>query len=881
MLVKNAHYSQKRPHSVPTPWALAATDVVRSLNSELRGLASDEAERRLKTFGLNTLAHKRRLNALHIFVRQFSSPLVFILLAAAGLTTILGEWLDTLVILLAIAVNVGLGFYQEFRAENALENLSTYIVERARVIRDKIEMEVESISLVPGDIVRLSYGSRVPADLRLLEANGLLIDESILTGESLPVAKQINPLSEATSLPERTNMAFAGTLAIEGSGLGVVSATDAHTEIGHIAELVETTEREATPLQRALANLAWFIFAAVGIIVTGIFFLGLSRGESLIDMLLLASAIGVGAIPEALPIALTVILAIGVERLAKKKGVMRSLAAAETLGSATLILTDKTGTLTEADLRLTAIHTREELATKESAPETLGTLSEKERTILESALSGMAVTIENPEKPHHEWTFAGRPLEVGIVRAAKHHGIDVSHFLQPQPPPLLAFNSTNKFSIGRHHKEERFVVIGAPDVLLRRSVMSKDEFLQLETRVNDISAEGKRVLGIARMPLHAHHKLAKGAAHEGDATELEFLGVLVFKDPIRKNVRHALEKIEKLGAEVVMVTGDLKGTALSIAREIGWNIDEGAVLTGDDLKRLSDEELLQHLNRIRIFARVTPEDKQRIARAYKKLGHVVAMTGDGVNDAPTLKAVDIGVALGSGSDVAKDVADLVLLDNNFETIVEAVEEGRRMLGNMRKTFAYLLSDGLSEVFLIGGALLAGLTLPLNPLQIIWVNLFTGSLPALSFAFDSHVDQGRAKGGIFSREVKILTVGIGTLTSLLLFALYWGLHESGIPIEEARSILFLCFSSYVLVITYSFRSLRRPLLSYPVFSNTMLNGSVAIGMCLIVASVTVPVLRDLFEIAAPPLKLLWIPAAWLVLNVSIVEVAKWWFRSWRE
>lgn len=862
-------------------WSLTAPDALKALDSSANGLTETDVAEREKLYGENTLPRRKSLDAATILAQQFSSPLIFILIAAAGLTTLLGEWLDTGVILLAILVNAGLGFYQEFRAEHVLEKLTTYIKERAHVVRNAIEQEIDSIQLVPGDIIRLQYGARVPADGRLITVNNFTVDEAILTGESLPVLKNTDALSEATSLPDRTNMIFAGTLVVEGHATAVVSATDAHTEIGHIAELVAKTGREKTPLQRALARLAWFIFAIVMGLVAAIFFLGVARGEPFIEMLLIASAVAVGAIPEALPIALTVILAIGVERLAARKGIMRSLAAAETLGSATVVMTDKTGTLTKADLHLTAIHTREELASRGALPETLGELSAHEHAILDAALLGTNVSIENPTDAISQWKFTGPPIEVGIVRAARDHKLDIGDFVHVARSPLLAFNSTNKFSISRHHREERYVAIGAPDVLLLRSTLSKEEYLKIEARIHAISTEGKRLLGVARFPEHTHSRFAGGTAVEKDAADLEFLGVLVFKDPIRPEAKAALQRIESLGASVVMVTGDLKGTALSIAHELGWGLHEGNALSGEELRRLSDEELLANLDNLRIFARVTPEDKLRIASLFKRRGDVVAMTGDGVNDAPSLKAVDIGVALGSGSDVAKSVADLVLLDDNFKTIVAAIEEGRRILGNIRKTFVYLLSSCLDEVILVGGALLAGLPLPLSALQIIWVNFFTGSLPALSFAFDQNYDHNgrggsRTLGTIFNAEVKILTIGIGVATSLLLFALYWALLHYGIDEPHARALLFICFSTYILVAAFCFRSLHRPLFSYPLFSNRMLNVSVLIATFLTVITV-IPPLNTIFDVATPPLELLWIVAGWLVLNVSIVEGAKWWFR----
>jgi len=852
-------------------WSLSADETVRTLETTRDGLTDADVALRQRHFGFNTLPKQRRFTFLGLIGKQFASPLIFILIAATCLTILLGKWIDTGVILLAILVNASLGFYQEFRAENALEKLNTYIRERARVIRLGTEQEIDSILLVPGDIIHISYGARVPADARLIEVNNLSVDESVLTGESLPVSKALETFSEGTPVSDRANMVHAGTMIVEGAGTAVVTATDSRTEIGRIAELVSTTSDRKTPLQTALARMAWFIFLAVAALVVGIFFLGLSRGESVFEMLLLAAAISVGAVPEALPIALTVILAVGLERLAKRKGIMRNLAAAETLGSATVVMTDKTGTLTEANMKLVRVVSRKGLA----GTAHMSSFSEDEEEILKGALWGADVTIENPDEEESAWRFAGRPFEASVVRGAHERGIDVKSFMNARVAPLLVFNSTNKFAIVAGRSDELFV-IGAPDILIARSKLSKDEYVRIEENIHVSSAEGKRLLGVARLHGASHQK--QHVVKAEDATGLDFLGVLEFMDPIRSDAAAAVKKIESLGARTVMVTGDLKGTALAVARELGWEVNEGQMLTGAELRQLSDTELLANLDHIRIFSRVTPEDKLRIAQLYRMRGDVVAMTGDGVNDAPSLKAVDIGVALGSGSDVAKSVADLVLLDDSFKTIVAAIEEGRRILENIRKVFVYLVSTCLGEVFLIGGALLIGLPLPLSALQIIWVNFFTDSLPALSYAFDKHYSEGksgrRGTAAIFNAEVKFLTFGIGTLSSLLLFSLYWLLLKIGVDVEHARSTLFLCFSLYVLVVAFSLRHLEKPFYFRGMFSNHYLTTSVALGFVLTILTVTVPFLQNIFGLVTPPAPLLWIVVLWLIFNIVLVETAKW-------
>ncbi|MEX0933527.1 MAG: HAD-IC family P-type ATPase [Candidatus Paceibacterota bacterium] len=855
-----------------------------------KGLTTREVEELLKKHGPNHFGGVARFSKFKLFVKQFRSPLIFILIIAGAATLLMQHWVDSVVIFLAIGINAFLGFYQENRAENALADLRSYIQERTRVIRDGKEAEVDAANIVPGDLIHLMPGSRIPADARIESVQDLNVDESILTGESLPVEKSVEPVSDGAALSERYNMVFGGTLVSNGSAYAVVTATGNETEIGKIAQLVEGTERELTPIQKAISRLAWIIAAGVLILVVGIFILGFYRGESVLEMFLISIAVAVGAIPEALPIGLTAVLAVGVERLAKRKGIMRDLTAAETLGSTTVIMTDKTGTLTLADMQLVDIVSREKLLS--DGAEAQGNTA-KERFSLEQkdllylASLNTDVLIENPEDEPQSWRLNGNPLEKNIVKSAALHGISLSERREKNMfQMLLPFNSSNKFSISRvtfdldtdiidRHKKEGLVVLGAPDVLLARSLLSKDEYLTLVARVEEMSLKGRRILGVAV----ASESSAKGQAL-ANIQALEFLGVLAFYDPIRPGVIDAIKKIESYGVRVVIATGDIKGTALAVARGLGWSVREDSVLSGDELRQIDDRALEKSLEHVRVFARMTPEDKLRVARMYQRLGEVVAMTGDGVNDAPSLKAVDIGIAVGSGTDVAKGVADLVLLDDNFAIIVVAIEEGKRILRNIRKTFVYLLSNSLDEVVLIGGSLLAGLALPLTAIQIIWVNLFTGSLPAVAFAFDpdneTDVPEKKTEKKILNSEVKLLTLGIGTLSSLLLFVLYWSLMQTNIPEEVAKTFLFACFSSYILFVSFSFRSLSRPIFSYNIFSNSFLVGGVSLGLLLLLMTIYVPFLQPIFSTTAlGPQWLMWV-GVWVVLNVALVEFAKWLF-----
>jgi len=866
-----------KPVFLTTPWLEDVSTTLSQLETHSEGLTEEEVAERTKLYGVNTLPAKETTGMLRMLWRQAANPLIVILIAAAVLSGVLGDVVEVVVILLAVGVNVGLGFYREYSAETTIERLANYVRERARVVRNGQEREIDSSELVPGDIIRISYGSRLPADAIIVSANGLRVDEAVLTGESIAVAKRPGVVAHDGAIGDRFCVAHAGTLAVEGYGTAVVFATGVNTEIGRIAGIVSSTDRVATPIERGVDKLAWVITAVVSIVVIAVFILGVSRGELVTEMLTLSAAVAVGAVPEALPIALTIILAIGAERIAARKGVVRTLAAAETLGSTTLVMTDKTGTLTLADMRLVGAHPVTSIIVGESDHD-LSDLDSKRTSLIEYAVRNLDVVVENPGASPSEWIIRGRPLEVNVARVAATYNIALDALRTRVGHIVVPFSSAHKFSVSE--SEGEYIVMGAPDVLLARSTVGEHDMHAIERWIERESEAGKRIVGLAR----------RAALHNQEVTyhdvkDLEFVGVLAFRDPIREDVPAAIETIRSYGIDVALVTGDLKGTAIAVAQELGWHIDAGSVLTGAQIKDMSDEELFERVKTARIFARVTPEDKLRIGRAFRAHGEVVAMTGDGVNDAPALKAMDIGISLGSGSDVAKSVANLVLLDDSFKTIGMAVGEGRKILANIRKTFVYLMSNSLDEVFLIGGALVFGLPMPLTALQIIWVNLFTGSLPALAFAFDEDLDEKHAgtpakSKSVFTSEVTLLTFGVGIASSLLLFAVYFGLIRNGVDIELSKSITFACFASYILVIAYSFRSLKRTLFTYPLFSNGKLNAAIAVAGIVLIGTYTIEPIRTMFELA--PIPPVWIGfiAGWLVFNVFFVECAKWIARSKR-
>ncbi|MBI5457401.1 HAD-IC family P-type ATPase [Candidatus Kaiserbacteria bacterium] len=854
-------------------WAMPEADVVDVLESDVRdGITEDEARRRLQMYGANSIEQHGRSAAYFIFVDQFKSPLILVLAIAGVITLSIGHLRDSLFILAALAVNVGLGFYQEHKASRALAGLKSYLRERARVIRGGVEREVDAAHLVPGDLLRLSQGDRVPADARLVYVNDLQIDEALLTGESLPAEKSAQPSGKDAVLGDQECMVFAGTLVTEGLGTALVCRTNSATELGKIAALVGRTDNEDTPLQATIKKFSARAGLLLGGLTVFVFVLGIYSGHSFADMFITSVAVAVAAVPEGLPIALTVILAIGVQRMAGRKGVIRKLVAAEALGSTTFILTDKTGTLTMAKMELGKL-----------LPEGL-----EKNTLLELAVLNSNVLVENRQDPVAEWRMSGKILEVSLIRAAALRDIsDVEVKQQYKIVRSLPFNAVNKFSaslIERAGKHE-LIFFGAADILVERSLMNDSEKRHALQRIHTLAAGGEFVVAVATKTVDA--KEAGAFPKDVKAERLAFKGLLTLRDPIRPGVEDAIRRVERAGVRTVIMTGDHRGTAEAIAREVGLPVGEGSVLDAAELRGLSPQELKHRLATLRVISRVSPLDKMMIVKTLQEMGEVVAMTGDGVNDAPSIRQADIGIAMGSGTEVARDVADLVLLDDNFETIVAAVEEGRQILKNIRKVLVYLLYSVFAELLLIGGALVVGLPLPLNALQILYVNFFSDSFPAVAFAFEKgdgtlegrpSTHLGRSDGSLFDPLMRFLVLFVGFSTSAFLFGLYWLLLHLGFPTALVQTFIFASFGSYTLFLAFSLRDLDKSIFRYNFFSNSYLIGGVSIGIALLLLAIYVPLLQGVLgTVALPPVWLLCVVLIG-VLNMTAIELGKALFRK---
>lgn len=857
------------PESIKQPfWSMTSDEALKILRTRKEGLSEEEAKKRLESFGPNSIRIKKRFTKTKIFFNQLTSPFILVLIIAGVISIFLRDWIDAGFILAAVSVNSILGFWQENKAENALELLKTYIRVRARVRRGGKEREIDAEELVPGDIIRVSQGDRVPADARLIYANNLEVDEAVLTGESLPESKDEESVPAGTALADRTSMIFGGTLVVGGLGEATVTATGFNGEFGKIVALVAEKKPEPTPLQRAIKHFTLRAGAVLGVLVFVLFLLGIYFHYSFFEMFLISVAVAVSVVPEGLPIAVTVILATGVQRLAAKKGVVRRLSAAEALGSATLILTDKTGTLTQAKMSLVEVFPWGK--------------SGGERELLEKALVNLEVIVENPEDKPSNWHLVGRPLETALVSGAAERGVfyplvqESREIFERRP-----FSSKYKYSVSVSQLDSgnEIILFGAPDILLEFSSLSGEEKEKILAEIASRAFRGERVLGVASKRISTKEFRI---GHDKKFEDFTFDGLLSFYDPLRPGVSAAIRHIASAGVRTIIVTGDHQGTAEAVARELGMIDGKGAVLTGDDLRHLSQKELWNRADKVSVYARVTPEDKLLLTKLYKDKGEIVAVTGDGINDAPSLEEAHIGVAVGSGTDVTKSSADLVLLDDNFETLVAAIEEGRRVLDNIRKVMVYLLSNAFDELFLIGGSLLAGLTLPLTALQILFVNFFSDSFPAIALAFERGIDglgkkPRKLHQNLFDREMKVFILVIGISTSALLFFLYAWLLRFGFLPETVRTFIFATFAIYTLMLSFSIRSLERSIFSYNPFSNIYLLSGVTFGILLVALAVYVPVLQGIFETV--PLSPPWVLGVFGVglINIAAVELGKWLFR----
>lgn len=813
----------------------------------LLGLTTDEAASRLAQHGRNELRKGEAVAPLTILAAQFASLVIWILIGAALVSMALGETIDGLAIIAIVVLNAVIGFFQEYRAEKAAAALARLAAPRARVVRDGRAQVLQATDVVPGDVLLLEAGDLVAADARLIDASALRTMEAALTGESESVEKQTGIFARTTPIADRRNMVFLGTSVAAGSARALVVATGMGTEIGHIARLLETASDDATPLQRRLDQVARRLLWACLIIVAVVFGLGLLRGIAPFDLFLSAVSLAVAAVPEGLPAVVTVALALGVQRMVRRNALVRHLPAVETLGCAQVICTDKTGTLTVGEMTARKLVTHGRLyriSGEGYQPEGAffsdhTEISVTEDPLLFAALQA-AVACNDAELQVHAGRSAvvGDPTEGALLVAGAKGGL-TREVIEADLPRLhtLPFDSDRKrMTVVRGNGESAMAFVkGAPEVILERCTHVLTPGGPLEISLNDRSRmqqaaalmanDALRVLALARRPLTGEFTVG-----DADRTEtgLTLLGLIGLQDPPRPEAREAVAKCRRAGIKCVMITGDHPDTARAIARELGVLQTGDGVLLGSDLERLSEEALARRVSEIAVYARVTAEHKLRIVRAWKACGAIVAMTGDGVNDAPALKEASIGVAMGiTGTEVTKEAADIIITDDNFASILAAVEEGRGIYDNIAKTLEYLLAGNAGELTVMLIAALVGWPLPLLPLHLLWINLVTDGLPALALATDP-VDPGvlnrpprRPEAQLMDRDFLRLTALTGVLTAgVTLAAFAYEFYIDG-SLEQARDAAFTVLVIAELMRSFGARSSTLTVWQVGLFSNIRL------------------------------------------------------------
>ena len=873
---------------------LEVAEVIASLNSGTSGLSREEAKRRLAEFGPNELTEKHKVSPLAIFGEQFKNFLIIILLIAAILSGVLGEVADAIVIFVIVLFAAILGFVQEYRAEQAMAALKRMAAPVATVIRDGEEIDIPSRELVPGDIILLQTGDSTPADSRIIEAVNLKLSEASLTGESEPVDKTMDSLRDASSVGDRKNMVYMGTSVVYGRGSAIVTATGMATEFGKIATMLQDVEEEKTPLQGNLDRVGKGIALVALLLTFALAVVGVIRGHGIVEMFVWAVSLAVAAVPEALPAVVTISLAIGVQRMVKRHALVRRLPAVETLGCTTIICSDKTGTLTQNQMTVKQLYTDDKLI------EVSGTGYEPKGGFLLNTLTfeplkdvhvETLLRIGNLCNDSHlhlddgegRWQIKGDPTEGALLVAAAKAGMVHENELRQYPRVNeMPFSSETKMMTTLHRTHaDKYVAYskGAAEVILESSSrvfrngtaqeLGSAERDKLHGITRDMASRGLRVLGLAYKPV----------SHQNDIPdrELVFVGLVGMIDPPRDEVKGAIKLCDQAGIKSVMITGDHKLTAMAIARELGL-LKDGLAFTGAELDKLSDREFEDVVDRIQVYARVSPAHKLRVVEALAKKGDVVAMTGDGVNDAPALKKADIGIAMGiTGTDVSKEAADMVLTDDNFASIVAAVEEGRGLYDNIKKYLMYLLSSNLGEILvmavvvLFGGLLGTGGDLPLIAIQILWVNLATDGLPAIALAVDPAAPdimkrRPRPRNeSVFTRPVlSLITIG-GVWSMLVNVAIFVWAIKSGKSLLEAQGLVFMTLILIQFIKAFNYRSDRLSLFKIGILGNKWLIGAVLVSFAMTLPILYVPVLQEVFHTYPLPV------VDWVIVAVSAATI----------
>jgi len=888
-------------------YQISSKEIYQKLNTSEKGLTTEEAQKRLKQYGANRLTEEEKINRLKIFLHQFASPLIYILIIAGVVTILLKEYIDASVIFAAVIINAIIGYFQEYKAEQSVRALKRMLVPKAKVLRDGVERDINSEELVPGDIVLLYSGIRVPADIRLIHTVELKIDESILTGESLPVEKHHHVIKEENlTHGDQKNMAFMGTIVVSGRAKGVVVETGMNTVFGKIAKHIKEAETVKAPLQDKITKFA----NAIGILVLSasllLFIAGLIIGESIKYMFMTAVAAAVAAIPEGLPVVVTVALAVGVSRMAKHNAIVRKLHAVETLGSTTVIGSDKTGTLTKNEMTVKVIYDGKDVYEVEgSGYEPKGNIlhnglpvNPKERHYLIDVLRiGLLCNESSVYVENGEYKIQGDPTEAALIVSAMKVGLSPEEEKERyRQIAIIPFESERGYMATLHrHKGKKYLFVkGAPEKVLEMCI--KDSFGNEIDRekilhmANEFAKRGLRILAFA-------YREIKEEIEEITCKEIEkcdtvsgliFAGLQGMIDPPRPEAIEAIKGCKSAGIRVVMITGDHAVTAKAIGEMLGISDSKSKVLTGKELERMSDEELFHKVKEVSIYARVSPEHKLRIVEQLKRHGEIVAVTGDGVNDAPALKATHIGIAMGkSGTDVVKEASDMVLTDDNFASIFHAVREGRIVFDNIRKVTFFLIPTGVASILSIILAMLFSVPIPYVPAQILWINLVTNALQDIALAFEPG-EKGvltrpprDPKEGIMSRLLIERTIIVGALISAGIVFNFINALESGASLEKARTVAVTTMVFFQFFQAWNSRSEYESIFKISLLSNPFLFLSLIAATIAQLAFIYVPAFQWIFRTEPISIKD-WQNILLVALSVIIVvEIDKWLRRRWRK
>ncbi len=886
------------------PYEAESREVLSQFGTILgQGLKPEAAVQRLQEFGENKIAETKAKNSWRIFLEQFNSFIIYVLFAACLVSAWLGEWADALAILAIVIINGILGFIQEYKAERSLKALKNLSAPTAKVMRAGQIIIIEANKVVPGDILALDSGDRIAADARIIESVNLKIDESILTGESHPVEKDKQAKLKAdTPLAERRNMVYSGSNVVYGRGQAVVVATGMKTEFGNIARLLQTVEKETTPLMQRLEKVGrLLVYLCLGICVL-VFVLGVWRGGAYSEMLLTAVSLAVAAIPEGLPAIVTVVLALGVQRMAKRNALVRKLPAVETLGCTSVICSDKTGTLTQNKMMVRKIYAGGNFVELTgSGYEPHGDFLKQGKPInanrhLDVIQSlRIAVLCNNAQLNQDDvskiWQVSGDPTEGALLAAAAKAGIwrkDLEQYYEYLDE--IPFDSAKKrMSVLFRRKETGFVFTkGSPENILERcdriyalgeiNPLTVEEKEKIRIANSNLATQALRVLAVAYKEVPAEQLLSRSEKLE---EKLVFVGLLAMIDPPRLEVKDAVNKCRQAGIKVVMITGDQKDTAIAIAKELGLLDEQGPALDGTELDALDEQQLAASVDKVQVYARVSSEHKLKIIQALKAKGYVIAMTGDGVNDAPAVKEADIGMAMGiTGTDVTKEAADMILLDDNFSTIVSAVEEGRGIYANIKRFVYYLLSCNFSEIAAMLGAGILGLPVPLLPIQILWINLVTDSLPALALGVEpkekdimSRPPRQASERLLTRRDMKSLFIDGSIISLITLASFIIGLNWFQAGLGQARVMAFCTLGLAQLVQVFNCRSWHVSLFRLNFFSNMYLLYAVFFSAVMLLIALYVPVLQRVFKTVALGLWPLLIVLALSLIPLFLTEVTK--------